>query len=214
MTPNSFLRRAAAAAAAVALVCGVGGAAQASPTPRVALLGDSITAGYGLPAREALPARLQGELSRLGAPARVIPEGVVGETTAGGAARVARGAGSGADVVVVALGGNDLLEGADPAAVRRNRERIVRGLKARGETVVLAGVKVPPILQGSYAQAFDDAFASVARKESVLFVPDMLEGVALNPDLNQRDGVHPNAAGVGVIARRLAPVVARGLKAR
>ncbi len=98
--------------------------------------------------------------------------------------------------------------------MRANLDAIVRRLKAHHVTVVLAGLQVPPILQGRYATAFDDAFANVARAEKVLFVPDMRAGVPLNPDLNQPDGIHPNARGVEVIARRLAPVVARSLPAR
>lgn len=216
---NVSRRTVAAAAVGLALACGVSPDAQAAApahlhTQRIALLGDSITAGYGLPARDALPVRLQGELVRMGFSVQVIPEGVVGDTTRGGAARVARGAGADADLCVVALGGNDLLQGADPTAVRHNLETIVHRLKARGVTVVLAGIKVPPILQGRYAAQFDAAFAEVAREQHVLFLPDMLAGVVLNPELNQHDGVHPNAAGVEVIARRLAPVVAEGLVAR
>ncbi|HEY9217020.1 MAG TPA: GDSL-type esterase/lipase family protein, partial [Phenylobacterium sp.] len=112
----------------------------------------------------------------------------------------------------VALGGNDLLNGADPRRVQANLDRIVRRLRQRGIPVVLAGVQVPSALGGEYARAFNAAFATVARTHKVLFLPDMLSGVALNPDLNQRDGIHPNARGVEVIARRLAPIVARGLK--
>jgi acyl-CoA thioesterase-1 len=213
MTSFEFSRRGVIGAAGAALIAAAADLpAQAAAARRVSILGDSITAGYGLPAAQALPARLQGELARIGAPARVIPAGVVGDTTAGGLKRVDRVAP--ADVCIVALGGNDLMQGADPAAVRRNLDAIVRRLKAKGVTVVLAGLKVPPLLQGSYASAFDGAFAAVARAEGVLFVPDMLQGVILNPALNQRDGVHPNAAGVEVIARRLAPVVARALAAR
>lgn len=188
--------------------------ALAAPTPRVALLGDSITSGYGLAASQALPARLQAELARLGAPARVIAAGRSGETTAGGAARVDRAVPKDVDVCVVALGGNDLLTGADPAKVQANLDRIVRRLRARGVAVVLAGVQVPPILGGAYARAFNGAFARVAKIHGVAFLPDMLSGVALNPNLNQPDGIHPNAQGVAVIARRLAPLVARSLSAR
>jgi len=188
--------------------------AQAAPGRRVAILGDSITSGYGLPASDALPSRLQAELARMGAPARVIPAGRSGETTAGGAARVDRAIPAGVDVCVVALGGNDLLNGAEPSAVKGNLERIVRRLKARGMTVVLAGVRAPPLLDRAYVRAFNAAFAGVASAQGVLFLPDLLEGVALNPRLNQPDGIHPNAAGVTVIARRLAPLVAQGLAAR
>jgi acyl-CoA thioesterase-1 len=188
-------------------------AAVAAPSRRVALLGDSITTGYGLPASQALPAALQAELTRLGAPARVQGAGVDGATVSGGASRVDRAAPRGTDVCVVALGGNDLLRGSDPAVVRRSLDAIVRRLKARGVRVVLAGVRVPSLIGGDYARAFNDAFAGVARAHDLIFLPDLLEGVALNPQLNQRDGIHPNAAGVTVIARRLAPLVARALRA-
>lgn len=188
--------------------------AAAAPTRRVALLGDSITSGYGLPASQALPARLQAELARIGAPARVVGAGRSGDTTAGGAARVDRAVPQGVDVCVVALGGNDLLTGADPAEVQANLDRIVRRLKARGVKVVLAGVQVPPILGGAYARSFNGAFAKVAKAHGVPLLPDMLLGVALNPSLNQPDGIHPNAQGVALIARRLAPLVARTLSGR
>lgn len=212
MSAFSITRRAVLAAATG--VAAAPWAAKAAPLRRVAILGDSIAAGYGLPEDQALPARLESELARLGFAARITLVAVVGDTTAGGLARVDRAIRTRADVCVVALGGNDLLVGADPAAVRRNLEGIVGRLKARGMTVVLAGLQVPALLRGSYATAFDDAFASVARSQRVLFLPNLLEGVALNPRLNQRDGVHPNAAGVALIARRLAPVVARGLQTR
>lgn len=203
-----------AAAAGLAIVPALSPEARAAPVRRVALLGDSITSGYGLPASQALPARLQAELTRLGAPARVIAAGLAGDTTSGGARRVDRAVPQGADVCVVALGGNDLLIGEDPARVRANLDRIVSRLQARGVTVVLAGVKVPALLGGAYAQAFNGAFSGVARARRVIFLPDLLEGVALNAALNQRDGIHPNARGVEVIARRLAPLVAKGLGAR
>lgn len=208
--PGCTISRRGLLGAAAALAAGP---ALAAPAPRVVMLGDSITAGYGLPAAQAVPARLQAELARIGAPARVINAGRSGDTTAGGAARLDRAVPKDAALVVVALGANDLLSGADPARVQTNLDRIVRRLKARGQRVVLAGVQVPSILGGPYARAFNGAFARVAQAHRVLFVPDMLAGVALNPDLNQSDGIHPNARGAQVIARRLAPVVAKGLSA-
>lgn len=215
LMPSSFptRRRLLAAGGLLALAPALASTAFAAPARRVALLGDSITAGYGLPASQALPARLQAELARMGQPVRIIPAGVTGDTTGGGEARVDRAVPRDVDLCVVALGGNDLLLGAEPKAVRANLDRIVGRLKGRGVTVVLAGVRVPTLLGGSYARDFNGAFASVARTHGVLFLPDLLEGVALNPDLNQRDGIHPNAAGVTRIARRLAPLVARGLRA-
>jgi acyl-CoA thioesterase-1 len=213
MSRGSVSRRALLAATA-SLVLAPAAPALAAAVARVAILGDSITAGYGLPAPQALPARLQAELARLGDPVRVIAAGVSGDTTAGGVRRVDRAVPAGVRVCVVALGGNDLLNGEDPARVRANLARIVRRLKARGVTVVLAGLRVPPLLDGGYARAFDAAFEAVARTSGVIFLPDMLAGIALNPALNQRDGIHPNAAGVQVIARRLAPLVARALRGR
>ena len=213
MRSSGTTRRGVLAGGAV-LVFAYAGRARAAAPRKVAILGDSITAGYGLPAGQALPARLEQELARLGEPARVLPSGVVGDTTDGGLRRVDRAAPPGTDLCIVALVGNDLLEGADPARLRANLQGIVRRLKARGIKVVLAGVQVPALLRGAWASAFNAAFASVARAENVLFIPDMLAGISLNPRLNQSDGIHPNAAGVELIARRLAPVVARGLSAR
>lgn len=189
-------------------------ATHAVPVPQVAMLGDSITAGWGLQPHEALPARLQDELLGLGVPARILPAGVIGETTAGGLARVDQAVPASAELCVVALGGNDFLHAADPKAIEANLERIVWRLRARDVTVVLAGVRVPPILGSEYGLAFNGAFAAAASRHDVIFLPDMLEGVALNPALNQSDGVHPNAGGVALIARRLAPLVAQGLKSR
>jgi acyl-CoA thioesterase-1 len=205
-------RRAGLAAAALISIAPGFAAEAAPPQPRVAILGDSITAGYGLPPRQALPAKLSSELARLGDPVRIVPAGVSGDTTAGGLRRLDRAVPPGVKVCVVALGGNDLLNGEDPARMRGNLEKIVDHLKARGVTVVLAGLKVPPLLGGAYARAFDAAFQTVAKEKGVIFMPDLLDGVVLNPDLNQHDGIHPNARGVDVIARRLAPFVAQALK--
>jgi acyl-CoA thioesterase-1 len=189
-------------------------AALTATVPQVAMLGDSITTGWGLAAHEGLPARLQDELAGMGVPARILPSGVIGETTAGGLARLDAAVPAGAELCVVALGGNDFLQAADPAAIQVNLERIVWRLRTRDVTVVLAGVRIPPVLVSEYGHAFNGAFAAAASRHDVIFLPDMLEGVALNPELNQSDGVHPNAAGVALIARRLAPLVAQGLNSR
>jgi acyl-CoA thioesterase-1 len=187
-------------------------AARTAPVPQVAMLGDSITAGWGLPQHDALPWRLQAELAELGVPVRIMPAGVIGETTAGGLARVDQAVPAGVELCIVALGGNDFLQATDPAAIEVNLEQIVWRLRTRDITVVLAGVQVPPMLRSEYGHAFNGAFAAAASRHEVIFLPDLLEGVTLNPELNQSDGVHPNAAGVSLIARRLAPLVAQGLK--
>jgi acyl-CoA thioesterase-1 len=190
------------------------GPAWASRRAVITLLGDSITAGYGLPAAQALPARLASALARLGVGAEVRGAGVSGDTTAGGLARVGFSVRPDTDVCVVALGGNDLLQGLDPRATRANLMAIVTKLRERGVAVVLAGIAAPPAIGRDYARDFNAVFASVARETHVTLYPDLLAGVGPNDALKQRDGLHPNAAGVLVIAARLAPVVARSLKAR
>jgi len=180
----------------------------------VTILGDSITAGYGLPAAAALPARLEAALQRIGARALVRGAGVSGDTTAGGLARLDFSVQGDTDACVVALGGNDLLQGLDPRTTRDNLARIVRRLKARRIAVVLAGVAAPAAIGAAYARDFNASFAAVAHAERVAFYPDLLAGVAQRGALNQRDGIHPNAAGVEIIAARLAPVVAGVLRAR
>lgn len=179
--------------------------------PVVTLLGDSITAGYGLPAAQALPAQLQRELGKLGVRALVRGAGVVGSTTAGGLRRVDDAVRADTRVCVVALGGNDLLNFAPPAQVRANLEGIVRRLKARKIDVVLAGLQAPPEL-GAYARAFNGVFPTVAQAHGVALHNSFLQGVLLDSRYNQPDLVHPNALGVGIIARRLAPVVAKALR--
>ena len=180
----------------------------------VTILGDSITAGYGLPAAAALPAQLQLALGRLGVSAAVRGAGVSGDTTAGGLARVNFSVQPDTTLCIVALGGNDLLQGLDPRATRANLDAIVRRLKARGVGVLLAGIAAPPAIGRAYAADFNAAFASVARAEHVAFYPDLLAGVGGDDALEQRDGIHPNAAGAAAIARRLAPLVAKTLGAR
>ncbi|MFT4933623.1 MAG: acyl-CoA thioesterase-1 [Pseudoalteromonas distincta] len=178
--------------------------------PVVALLGDSITAGYGLPAKDALPAQLEAALAAAGTPARVRAAGVSGDTTAGALARVDFSIQDDTDLCVVALGGNDLLQGIEPATMRANLEGIITRLKARNIPVLLAGMQAPPSY-GAYATDFAAVFEGLARDHDVALYPFLLDGVALDPALNQDDGIHPNAEGVKVIARRLAPAVAAAL---
>ena len=178
----------------------------------VTILGDSITAGRGLPAAQALPAQLEAELTRLGAPARVRGAGVSGDTSGGGLARVDFSVQADTDVCVVALGGNDLLQGLDPKAMRGNLDRIIARLEARHIGVVLAGLRPPPVLGPSYAREFAAVFPALARAHKAPLYPDLMAGIG--PALRQRDGLHPNAQGAALIARGLAPVVARGLAAR
>ena len=196
-----------------ALILGAAAApAFAAGKPRiVTMLGDSITAGYGLPARDALPARLE---ARLAPGVRVRSAGVSGDTSAGGAARVDFSVQADTAVCVVALGGNDLLQGLDPKQTKANLDRIIRRLQARKITVVLAGLTAPTAIGRGYAREFGAVYPSLAAQHRVALYPNLLAGVAGDPRLNQRDGIHPNATGVNIIAARLAPVVAKVLATR
>lgn len=186
------------------------GAASAAPEKIVTLLGDSITAGFGLPSAEALPVRLEEALRAKGLSVRVRGAGVSGDTTGGGLARVGYSVQDDTDLCIVALGGNDMLQGVDPATVRANLEAIIASLKVRDIPVLLAGMKAPP-QYGAYAAEFDRIFVDLARKDDVAAYPFLLEGVALDRRYNQPDGIHPNAQGVRIIAEGLAPVVAVAL---
>jgi acyl-CoA thioesterase-1 len=197
-----------------AFIAGATGFAAARGAAVVTILGDSITAGYGLPAAAALPARLAQALARLGVPAVVRGAGISGDTTAGGLARVNFSVGADTDVCLVALGGNDLLEGVDPASVRANLTQIVERLKRRGIGLIIAGIVAPQAIGRAYAREFDAVFPAVASREHVALYPNLLAGVAGRARLNQSDGIHPNAAGVPIIAAGLAPVIARALRPR
>ena len=210
--PNLIRREFLAGLAALA----TGGAALAAPqrSAIVTVLGDSITTGYGLKANEALPAQLGAALGRLGAPAVIRAAGVSGDTSAGGLARVDFSVQPDTDLCIVALGGNDLLQGLDPRGLQANLTRIVRRLKERRIKVVLCGLRAPPGLNAGYAREFNAVFPKVARAEGVALYANLLEGVELSRTLNQRDGIHPNPRGVRIISSRLAPVVAQALRRR
>jgi acyl-CoA thioesterase-1 len=213
MTDDLTRRAALGALVAAPLAMSVADPVDAAPRSSVVtILGDSITSGYGLPAAEALPVQLQRELRALGVSAVVRGAGVTGSTTAGGLRRVDQVRGD-TDVAVVALGGNDLLSFLPPDQTRANLDGIVRRLKAKGARVVLAGLQAPAEL-GAYARTFNAVFPQVARAQGVTLYPSLLAGVLLDSRYNQPDLVHPNAAGVGIIARRLAPVVASALRRR
>lgn len=191
------------------------GPALAAPPRVVTVLGDSITAGYGLPAASALPAQLALALKTLGVANVVVrAAGVSGDTSAGGLARVDFSVKKDTDVAVVALGANDLLQGQDPKRTRANLDGIIRKLKARRIGVVLTGVMAPVEIGGGYARDFNAVFPALARAHGVPLYANLLDGVARRPNLNQPDGIHPNARGARIIAGKLAPVVAKALAAR
>jgi len=175
---------------------------------RLLVLGDSITAGYGLPRDQALPARLEAALRARGRNVRVQDAGVSGDTTAGGRARLDWALAENPDAAIVALGGNDALRGLAPRQTRENLAAILDGLARRGIPTLLAGMLAPPNLGPEYGREFAAVFADLARERpEVALYPFLLDGVAAEPGLNQPDGIHPNARGVEEIVRRILPAV-------
>ena len=177
--------------------------------PEIVAFGDSITAGLGLPPDSALPARLEAKLHDQGITARVVNAGVSGDTTAGGVARLDWMLGEKPDLVILELGANDALRGIDPKTVRANLETMIDKIQASGTKLLLLGMKAPPNWGEDYQQAFDRIYPELADAHHVPLVPFFLEGVAMDPSMNQADGLHPNEKGVAVIVGHVAPEIAK-----
>lgn len=191
-------------ALALSLALAASPAAAAGPV-RILALGDSLTAGYGLPPEQGFTAALERALKERGIDARVIDGGVSGDTSAGGLSRLDWSLADDPQVAVVALGANDGLRGIDPAATRANLDAILAKLREKGVTVLLAGMYAPRNLGRDYAQRFDGVYPELAEKHGVALYPFFLEGVAAEPRLNQADGIHPNREGVAVMVRGILP---------
>lgn len=189
------------------------GATASAPDPAIVVfLGDSLTAGYGLAAEEAFPARVEAELVAAGFDVRVVNAGVSGDTSAGGLARLDWLLSQAPDVVVVGLGGNDGLRGLPLDATEANLRAIVRRSREDGARVVLLGMKIPPNYGFDYAGRFERMYREVADDLDVPLVPFLLEGVAARPALNLPDRIHPNARGHGIIADLVYPYVEEELE--
>jgi acyl-CoA thioesterase-1 len=173
----------------------------------IVAFGDSLTAGYGLAASEAFPAQLQRALEAKGVVAAVTNAGVSGDTTTGGLSRLDWSIPDGTDAVILELGANDALRGIDPAVTRRTLDAMLHRLGERKIPVLLCGMLAPPNLGAEYGRAFNTIFPELAAENGVLLYPFFLTGVAAEPGLNQRDGMHPTAAGVAVIVARILPQV-------
>ena len=182
--------------------------AKAADRPvKIVVLGDSLTAGLGLAAGEAFPAKLDQALKAKGITVDIADAGVSGDTTSGGLARLDWSVPEGTDAVIVELGANDALRGVDPKVTRAALDSILRRLKARGIEVLLCGMMAPRNMGADYVRAFDSVFPELAAAHGVLFYPFFLDGVATQAKLNQGDGLHPNAAGVDLIVARILPKV-------
>jgi len=172
---------------------------------RIVALGDSLTAGNGLPRSAAFPARLEVALRARGHAVEIINAGVPGDTTSGGLARLDSSVPNGTAAVILALGANDGLRGVDPNTTRAALDRILRRLHERRIAVLFAGMYAPRHMRPDYVRAFDGVFPALAATYGVVFYPFFLDGVIGNRALNQGDGVHPTAAGVDVIVGRVLP---------
>ena len=182
-------------------------AAAADRPVRIVALGDSLTAGLGLPADQAFPAKLEQALRAKGLAVEVTNAGVSGDTASSGLARLDWSIPEGTDAVIVELGANDMLRGIDPRITRRALEGIVRRLADRRVAVLLAGMRAAPNLGPDYGRDFEAIYAELAARNDLLLYPFFLDGVAGEVELNQRDGLHPTAAGVDAIVARILPKV-------
>ncbi len=174
---------------------------------KLLVFGDSLVAGYGLPADQAFQARLGAALRADGRDVQILDGGVSGDTSAGGLARLDWALADKPDAVLLELGANDALRGTDPAETRRNLSAILDQLAATHLPVLLTGMEAPPNLGRAYGDQFRAIFADLGKRPGVIFDPFFLAGVAGNPTLNQEDGMHPNPAGVAIEVARIKPLV-------
>jgi acyl-CoA thioesterase-1 len=204
---NAFARPLLRYLGAVLLALTVGtGMARAAPVTVLAF-GDSLTAGYGVAPEEAYPAKLEAALKAKGYNVRIVNAGVSGDTTAGGLARLDWALGDRPAYALVELGANDALRGLEPADTAANLDKILQGLEQAKVKVLLMGMLAPNNWGADYAQRFDRIFPDLAARHHVPLYPFFLDGVALDPKLNQPDMLHPNPTGVDVIVQRTLPAV-------
>jgi acyl-CoA thioesterase-1 len=179
---------------------------------RIVALGDSLTAGYGLPQGKGFPGQLEAALRDKGYAVEVINSGISGDTTAGGLARLDWSLQERPDLVIVELGANDALRGFPPATTRKNLEAIIARIKAAQSDVLLAGIYAPRNLGPAYYTEFDRIYPDLAQQHEIYFYPFFLQGVAGKAEFNLADGIHPNEQGVAVIVDNILPLVERALK--
>lgn len=181
--------------------------AQAAPI-RILAFGDSLTAGYNLPAGQSFADQLETALKARGYDATVIQGGVSGDTSTGGKARLDWVLGGAkADHVIVELGANDALRGIDPAQTAANIDAILTNLQGKNVKVLLAGMLAPPNLGADYQKRFDALYPALAKAHKVPLYPFFLDGVAAHPDLQLSDGMHPTVQGVGVMVKNMLPTI-------
>lgn len=184
-------------------------------TPKTLILfGDSLMAGYGLDHEDGFAPKLQAALNEAGNDVQVVNSSVSGDTTAAGLARLDWALVEKPDAVLLELGANDALRGMEPSQTRENLAAIIEKLRGMDVDVLLAGMMAPPNMGKAYGEEFNSIYQDLASRYQVDLYPFFLEGVAADPDLNQDDGMHPNAAGVDVVVKRILPDVIDLLQSR
>jgi acyl-CoA thioesterase-1 len=193
------------ALAAFVALCAMPALAQREVPVKIVAFGDSLTAGYGLPAQHTFPARLEQALKAQGHNVEIDNAGVSGDTASGGLSRLDWSIPDGTDAVIVELGANDMLRGIDPKLTRQALDEILAKLKARNIAVLLCGMRAAPNLGADYGRNFEAIFADLAKKYDVVYYPFFLDGVATQAQFALRDGLHPNAAGIEAIVAGILP---------
>ena len=190
-------------------------AAPAADGKLIVAFGDSLYAGYGVTPQQSFPARLERALNAQGVPATVRNAGVSGDTTAAALRRLAftlEGLPRKPDLVMISLGGNDMLRGIDPAETRKNLTAICEELEQRGIPILFTGMIAAPNMGRDYAERFNAIYGDLAKRYDAALYPFFLEGVVTNASLMQADRVHPTAQGIDLIVRKVAPLVSEALK--
>ena len=195
-------------------MCSVGAAAE-SVGPAVLVFGDSLSAGFGIDVDQSWPALLQSRLASEGYEHRVVNASISGETTEGGATRI----GSALkefrpDLVILELGGNDGLRGFPPQRIKDNLATIVENTRASGAAIVLLGIRIPPNYGGRYTKAFENVYRELAAQYDVPWIEFFMDGVALNDDLMQDDGIHPTAEAQPKLLDNAWPIISTALEGR
>ena len=181
-------------------------AAAAGPI-KVVVLGDSLSAGLGLGASDAFPAKQQKALKDKGIDVDIVNAGVSGDTASGGRDRLDWSVADGTEAVILELGANDALRGTDPSVTKAALTDIVSRLKARGVAVLLCGMVAPPNYGRDFADRFNAIYPDLAKSFGLTLYPFFLDGVAADKTLNQADGIHPTPAGVDIIVKKMLPTV-------
>jgi acyl-CoA thioesterase-1 len=185
----------------------LGRGAAEGQAPVIVALGDSLTSGLGLPLDQAFPAQLEAALKARGLAARVVNAGVSGDTASAGLARLDWALPPDASAVIIELGANDALQGLPPESTKAALTAIIEKVQARGLPILLAGMEAPRNMGKDYVEAFGAIYPDLAARYGLALYPFFLDGAALNDELMQADGLHPNAKGVAAIVTNILPMV-------